>query len=118
VDARLLADRDTIRTVLGQHWWQAVLLTAGYLGFDYGCLLAALGATGAAPRPFLVLLAYSASGIVALFPVTLGGVGIAEASVRTADPGRGGHRGGQLSGPLILADVRPGCAVLAYRIAS
>jgi Lysylphosphatidylglycerol synthase TM region len=54
----------------------------------------------------LVLLAYSAAGIVALFPVTPGGLGIVEAS---------------LSGLLILAGVRSGYAVLAtlaYRIAS
>jgi hypothetical protein len=92
--------------VLGEHWWQAVLLTAWRLGFDYGCLLAALRATGASPRPSLVLLAYAVAGIVALFPVTPGGLGIVEAS---------------LSGLLILAGVRPGYAVLAtlaYRIAS
>jgi len=106
LDRRLLAERDTVRTVLGQHWWQAALLTAGRLGFDYGCLLAALRATGAEPKPSLVLLAYSAAGIVALFPVTPGGLGIVEAS---------------LSGLLILAGVHPGYAVLAtlaYRIAS
>ena len=53
-----------------------------------------------------MLLAYSAAGIVALFPVTPGGLGIVEAS---------------LSGLLILAGVRTDYAVLAtlaYRIAS
>ena len=53
-----------------------------------------------------MLLAYAATDIIALFPVTPGGLGIVEAS---------------LSGLLILAAVRPGCAVLAtlvYRIAS
>jgi uncharacterized protein (TIRG00374 family) len=82
------------------------VLTAGRLGFDYGCLLAALRATGASPQPSLVLLAYAAAGIVALFPLTPGGLGIVEAS---------------LSGLLILAGVRAGYAVLAtlaYRIAS
>ena len=106
LDKRLLAERDTIRAVLGKKWWQAVLLTAGRLGFDYGCLLAALRATGASPQPSLVLLAYAAAGIVALFPLTPGGLGIVEAS---------------LSGLLILAGVRAGYAVLAilaYRIAS
>ena len=106
LDTRLLAERDTIRTVLGQKWWQAVLLTAGRLGFDYGCLLCALRATGASPQPSLVLLAYAAAGIVALFPVTPGGLGIVEAS---------------LSGLLILAGTRPAYALLAtlaYRIAS
>ena len=106
LDQRLLAERDTIRAVLGRKWRQAIVLTAGRLGFDYGCLLAALRATGASPRPSLVLLAYSAADILALFPVTPGGLGIVEAS---------------LSGLLILAGVRPGYAVLAtlaYRIAS
>jgi len=106
LDQRLLAERDTIRTVLGKNWRQAAVLTAGRLGFDYGCLLAALRATGASPQPSLVLLAYAAAGIVALFPVTPGGLGIVEAS---------------LSGLLILAGVRGSYAVLAtlaYRIAS
>jgi uncharacterized protein (TIRG00374 family) len=106
LDTRLLTERDTIRAVLGHKWWQAVLLTAGRLGFDYGCLLAALRATGTGPRPSLVLLAYSAAGIIALFPLTPGGLGIVEAS---------------LSGLLILAGVHPGdafLATLAYRIAS
>ena len=92
--------------MLGKKWWQAVLLTAGRLGFDYGCLLAALRATGTAPRPSLVLLAYAAAGIVALFPLTPGGLGVVEAS---------------LSALLILAGVHPGdafVATLAYRVAS
>ena len=91
LDQRLLAERDTIRAVLGNNWRQAAVLTAGRLGFDYGCLLAALRATGASPQPSLVLLAYAAAGIVALFPLTPGGLGIVEAS---------------LSGLLILAGVR------------
>ena len=106
LDQRLLAERDTIRAVLGKDWRRAVVLTAGRLGFDYGCLLAALRATGASPQPSLVLLSYAAAGIVALFPLTPGGLGIVEAS---------------LSGLLILAGVRAGYAVLAtlaYRIAS
>ena len=106
LDKQLLAERNAIRAVLGQHWWQAALLTAGRLGFDYGCLLAALRATGADPKPSLVLLAYAAADIIALLPITPGGLGIVEAS---------------LSGLLILAGVRPGYAVLAtlaYRVAS
>src|SRR5208282_6933825 len=105
LDKRLLTERDTIRTVLGEKWWQAVLLTAGRLGFDYGCLLAALRATGTSPQPSLVLLAYSAANIIALFPLTPGGLGIVEAS---------------LSGLLVLAGVSGRSAVvatLAYRLA-
>ena len=106
LDRRLLDQRDAIRQVLDRKWWQAVLLTAGRLGFDYGCLLAALCATGASPQPSLVLLAYAAAGIVALLPLTPGGLGIVEAS---------------LTGLLVLADVPAGdavLAILAYRIAS
>jgi uncharacterized protein (TIRG00374 family) len=106
LDRQLLAQRDTIRAVLGRKWRQAVVLTAGKLGFDYGCLLAILRATGAGPRPSLVLLAYAAAGIVALFPLTPGGLGVVEAS---------------LSGLLVLAGVHPGdalLATLAYRVAS
>ena len=36
LDQRLLAERDTIRAVLGKNWRQAAVLTAGRLGFDYG----------------------------------------------------------------------------------
>ena len=60
----------------------------------------------ASPRPSLVLLAYAAANIIALFPLTPGGLGIVEAS---------------LSGLLILTGVRPGYALLAtlaYRVAS
>jgi uncharacterized protein (TIRG00374 family) len=106
LDQRLLAERDTVRAVLDKKWWQAVLLTAGRLGFDFGCLLCALRATGADPRPSLVLLAYTTANVVALLPLTPGGLGIVEAS---------------LSGLLILAGVHPGYAVLAtlaYRVAS
>jgi uncharacterized protein (TIRG00374 family) len=106
LDQRLLADRDAIRTVLGEHWRKALLLTTGRLAFDYGCLLAALQAATSSPQPALVLLAYAAAGILALIPITPGGLGIVEAG---------------LSSLLILAGVHPANAVLAtlaYRLAS
>jgi uncharacterized protein (TIRG00374 family) len=106
LDQRLLADRDAIRTVLGEHWRKALLLTTGRLGFDYGCLLAALHAANSSPQPSLVLLAYAAAGILAFLPITPGGLGIVEAG---------------LSSLLILAGVHPANAVLAtlaYRLAS
>jgi uncharacterized protein (TIRG00374 family) len=106
LDQRLLADRNAIRNVLGKHWRKALLLTTGRLGFDYGCLLAALHAANSSPQPSLVLLAYAAAGILALLPITPGGLGIVEAS---------------LSSLLIVAGVHPGnafLATLAYRLAS
>ncbi len=106
LDNRLLIQRDAIRSVLGRKWLQAVLFTAGRLFLDYLCLLAALRATGSHPRPSLVLLAYAVAGIIALIPITPGGLGIVEAS---------------LSGLLILAGVDATdafLATLAYRLAS
>ncbi len=106
LDARLLRQRDAIRTALGSNWKQAVLLVGGRLGFDYLCLLGALRATGSNANPSLVLLAYAATGVIALLPITPGGLGIVEAS---------------LSGMLVLAGVGVSSAyvaTLAYRLAS
>jgi uncharacterized protein (TIRG00374 family) len=106
LDRRLLRQRDEIRATLGRDRTRAVVLTAGRLGCDYACLLAALRATGSDPRPSLVLLAYAATGIIALVPITPGGLGIVEAS---------------LSGLLVLAGVPGGkafVATLVYRLAS
>jgi uncharacterized protein (TIRG00374 family) len=106
LDQTLLAQRNDIRTALGTHWRQAVLLTAGRLAFDYLCLRAALQATGSRPRPSLVLVAFALAGIIRMIPLTPGGLGIVEAS---------------LTGLLILADVnssQAALATLAYRMAS
>lgn len=103
---RLLAQRDVVRTDLGRNWWKAVLLIAGRVGLDYLSLLAALRATGARPNPALVLLAYAATAVIALVPITPGGLGIVEAS---------------LTGLLVLANVPSSSAVvatLAYRLGS
>src|SRR5512142_1724620 len=106
LDETLLSQRNDIRAVLGRQWWQALLLSAGRLAFDYLCLLLALRATGSHPRPSLILVAYAVAGIIGMIPVTPGGLGIVEAS---------------LTGLLVLADVNSSQAVLAtltYRIAS
>jgi uncharacterized membrane protein YbhN (UPF0104 family) len=106
LDKRFLADRDSVREVLGRQWRQALLLTTGRIGFDFGCLLGALHATGAHPQPSLALLAYAAANIVALIPLTPGGLGIVEAS---------------LASLLVLAGVPSSSAfvaTLAYRLFS
>lgn len=103
---RLLIQRDLVRTELGKNWWRALLLIAGRIGLDYFSLLAALRATGARPNPSLVLLAYAATTVIALVPLTPGGLGIVEAS---------------LSGLLVLAGTpasRSVVATLAYRLGS
>ena len=106
LDESLLAQRNEIRAVLGAQWWQALLLSAGRLAFDYLCLLFALRATGARPRPSLILVAYAVAGVVGMIPATPGGLGLVEAS---------------LTGLLVLAEVNSSQAVLAtltYRLAS
>jgi hypothetical protein len=78
---QLLADRDFIRTTLGGRWKAAVVAAAGNTGFDYLALLCALRAVGAAPRPSLVLLAYTSAVLLALLPFTPGGLGFVEAGL-------------------------------------
>src|SRR5262249_16021120 len=102
----LVRERNRIRDVLGKRWKAATLLSSGRLFFDYGCLLATIRATGAKPNPSLVLLAYAVAGLLALIPITPGGLGIVEAGP---------------SGLPILAGVAGGDAVvatLAYRVLS
>ncbi len=103
---RLVEQRNVIRAVLGQQWWQATLLSAGRLLFDYLCLLFCVRAVGSHPRPSLILMAYAVAGVIGLVPITPGGLGIVEAS---------------LSAFLVLAGL-PGAeavlATLAYRLAS
>ncbi len=101
---RLIAERNLVRTNLGRRWREAVLLIGGRIGFDYFALLCALRATGANPNAPLVLLAYAATAVIALVPLTPGGLGIVEAS---------------LSGLLVLAGVGSASAIiatLAYRL--
>ena len=106
LDTRLLEQRDEIRSALGLRWREAVLLIAGRLGFDYLCLLCVLRAVGSHASPSLVLLAYATAAVIALIPITPGGLGIVEAG---------------LSGMLVLAGVSVADALIAtlgYRLAS
>ena len=103
---RLTRERDTVRGTLGAQWGQAILRSAGNVVFDYLALLAALVASGARPRASLVLLAYVASVVLGMIPLTPGGLGFVEAGLATM---------------LVLAGV-PGpaatLATLAYRLVS
>jgi uncharacterized protein (TIRG00374 family) len=103
---QVLADRDFIRATLGGRWREAVVAAAANTGFDYLALLCALRAVGAAPRPSLVLLAYTSAKLLALVPFTPGGLGFVEAG---------------LAGTLKLAGVPGGqalTATLLYRLVS
>jgi uncharacterized protein (TIRG00374 family) len=102
----LLEDRDFIRATLGTRWRGALLAAAGNTGFDYLALICALRAVGAAPQPSLVLLAFAAVQLLALIPITPGGLGFVEAG---------------LVGTLTLAGVRGPealTATLLYRLVS
>jgi uncharacterized protein (TIRG00374 family) len=106
LEQRWLQQRDETRNALGRRWRGAILLSAGRVLCDFGCLLAALAATGSRPRPAGVLVAYSATMVLALLPLTPGGLGIVE---------------GSLTGLLVLAGVSSpvaALAVLAYRLVS
>jgi uncharacterized protein (TIRG00374 family) len=78
---RLITERNTIRTALGERWAKALFASAGKWGFDYLCLVAALSAVGSSPRPALVLLAYTAAQILGMIPITPGGIGFVEAGL-------------------------------------
>jgi uncharacterized protein (TIRG00374 family) len=103
---RLVQERDVVRTVMGDRWWEALLFSSGRWVLDYLTLLAALTALGAHPRPSLVLLAFCAAQFLGQLPLTPGGLGFVEAG---------------LTGTLALAGVGAGKAVvatLAYRLVS
>jgi len=103
---RLVAQRNETRAALAAKWWEALLYAVGRVGFDFLCLLAMLVATRTRPEPWLVLIAYAATAVLALLPVTPGGLGLVE---------------GSLTGLLVLAAVPASKAVLstlAYRLAS
>ncbi len=101
---RLLEERDGVRERLGEHWFTAIVYSVGKWLLEYVILLLALAAVGAELRPSLVLLAYTASAVLSMIPITPGGLGFVEAG---------------LAGTLVLAGVPAGSAAvatLAYRL--
>ena len=103
---KLLHERDSIRIVLGERWWRALLAATGRWLFDFATLLACLRAVGAKPSPSIALLAFAAASLLGMISITPGGLGLVEAG---------------LTGTLALAGVGGGAAVvatLAYRLVS
>ncbi|HET7855916.1 MAG TPA: YbhN family protein [Gaiellaceae bacterium] len=103
---RLLQQRDALRRAFASRPWLAVLAAIGKWGFDYAALLCVLAALSLEPDPALVLLAYAASSILGMIPLTPGGLGFVEAG---------------LAALLVLAGVNAGdaaVATLAYRLVS
>ena len=103
---RLIDERNLIRGVIGDRWWEALLTSIGRWAFDFGVLLAVLVAVGADASPSLVLLAYVIGNLAGMIPITPGGLGFVEAG---------------LTATLVLAGVGAGDAVvitLGYRLIS
>jgi uncharacterized protein (TIRG00374 family) len=103
---RLRQERDQVREALGSRWWESLLATVGNRALDYFALLACLAAVGTDPDPGLVLLAYSSAAVLAMIPITPGGLGFVEAG---------------LTATLVLSGVGAAdalLATLAYRLVS
>lgn len=103
---RLFDERDRVKAELGERWGRALVASAGNWLLDYLVLVGALQAVGSEPRLSLVLLAYGAAAVLAMIPITPGGLGFVEAG---------------LAGTLTLAGVpAPDAllATLAYRLVS
>ena len=62
----------------GLPWGAEVIFPAG---FDYAALVCCLAAVGSRPHASLVLLAYVGGALLALIPVTPGGLGFVEAGL-------------------------------------
>jgi uncharacterized protein (TIRG00374 family) len=101
---RLVLHRNEVRSAVAQHPVLALLAALGRWGFDFLALVCVLEALGVEARPTLVLLAYSATILLAMIPLTPGGLGFVEAG---------------LAGLLVLAGLdagEAGVATLAYRL--
>src|SRR6516165_1386507 len=103
---RRITQRDRLKATFGRRWPAALTGAVGKAGFDYVALVCCLAAVGARPHPSLVLLAYIAAALLALIPITPGGLGFVEAG---------------LTGMLTAAGVGAQQALvstLAYRVVS
>jgi len=103
---RLPEARNFVRAALADSWKQALPAAYGNQLFDYGALTVSLYAVGARVDPVPVLLAFVLASVLAMIPLTPGGLGFVEAG---------------LTGVLTLAGVSAEHAVLGtllYRLFS
>jgi len=103
---RVLRERDALREAFGGRWTRAVTASSARWIYDYIALVACLRAVDADPNASLVLLAYVGASLLAMIPLTPGGLGFVEAG---------------LTGLLALAGVgtaEAAVATLAYRLVS
>jgi uncharacterized protein (TIRG00374 family) len=105
--ARLLVQRDDLRRAFVERPVLALFSALGKWGFDYGallCVLAGLGVRASGSSAPLLLLAYASAQVLAMIPITPGGLGFVEAG---------------LVGLLTLAGIPAGVAAVAtfgYRL--
>lgn len=102
--ARVEDERRRLRSALEARWGSALAAAGGNWVLDYLSLYVAVRAVGADVNPGLVLLAYVAAAVLAMIPITPGGLGFVEAG---------------LTATLGAIGVLPGQAVLAtlaYRL--
>ena len=79
--AHTLDERDRLVDVVGDAWLRVVAAAAANWVLDYLVLVAALFAVGAYPRLSVVLLAYSATAVIGMIPITPGGLGFVEVAL-------------------------------------
>ena len=106
LDARLVDERNRVRRALGSHWVWALVAVVCRWAFDYFALVSAIAAAGAGVQTVPVLLAYIATSVLAMIPITPGGLGFVEAG---------------LAATLVWAGVPTAnatLATLAYRLVS
>lgn len=103
---QIIRQRNIVVEALGSRWEQALAAAVSNWLLDYLTLVFALYAVGARPKLSLVLLAYGVAAVLAMIPITPGGLGFVEAGLvaTLALAGIGGEQA-------LLA-------TLAYRIAS
>lgn len=77
----VIEQRDRVRGALGAKWPWAVVAVVAKWAFDYFALLAAVAATGVRVQTVPLLLAYVAASVLAMIPITPGGLGFVEAGL-------------------------------------
>ena len=75
LDELPLAQRNDIRPCWARNGGRRCCCPPARWPSDDICLLFALRATGARPRPSLILIAYAVAGVVGMIPATPGGSG-------------------------------------------
>ncbi|MBJ7347700.1 MAG: UPF0104 family protein [Thermoleophilaceae bacterium] len=100
----LIDERNLVRSMVGERWWEALGASIGWWIFDFGVLFVALEALNVHVRISLMLIAYCTANLLGTIPLTPGGLGFVELG---------------LTGMLTLAGVNAGdalVATLAYRL--